>query len=560
MSTGASGRRRREREPPEPGLTGSRIVRGLDAELRRQGWWFDAREADRVCTFLETFCRLSDGEWAGQPLLLRPDQRAWVRRLFGWRRPDGTRRYRRSHRWLPRKNGKSTEQAGIGIFLTLGDNEPGAQVYAAAANKEQSRYVFEPAKFMVTLSPALSTAFEIFKSSLYCPALGSRFEAISSKPSTKHGGSPHAVIIDEIHAHTSDELYNVLTSGFGARRQPMEIVISTAGDDIGHFSYELWEYAQKCIQGIIEDPEFLPVIWCADEDDDWRLESTWRKANPGFGISPKAASFETEIAKIQGIPSRESQFKQTRLNIWAQSTKAALDIGKWRQCLARQRLRLEDYANRECFAGLDLSKTTDLTALALVFPNDPPEDGGPFKGPEYDVIVYFWCPAENAELRAKRDRVQYPLWIRQGYIRPTPGDVVDLRRIRHDVAEILSGVRLQELAFDPYRAAALAQELQDEEGMPVLEFRQSYTNFTGACEDLQRLHVSRGLLIDPNPVLTWQASNVAYRYGPSQNAMPDKEKSRERIDGVVALLMALGRASVRRQGRSVYEERGIEVL
>jgi phage terminase large subunit-like protein len=523
------------------------------------------READRACAFLETFCRHSKGEWAGQLLRLAPWQRAWMRRLFGWRRADGTRRYRRSHVWIPKKNGKSTTMAGVGLFLTVADNEPGAEVYAAASNKDQAQLVFGEARNMTMSSPGLAGQTELFKDSVFFPTNGSRFQVLSAKPTTKHGFNVHGLIVDEIHAHASADLYEVLAAGAGTRRQPLELVISTAGDDIGHFSYELWEYAKKCVQGVMDDPEFLPIVYGADEEDDWRSEKVWAAANPNYGVSVKPDFLRGELKKTEGMPGRESRFRQLYLNVWSQSTKAALSLAKWRECLSKKGpLRLADYAGRRCWAGLDLSKTTDLTALALVFDNELPPldpDAPPSKRPpEFDVMVFFWVPAENAAERAKRDRVQYPLWIKQGFIRATPGDIVDLRRIRADLREILSAVHLQELAYDPYRAAALAQELQDEEGMPVLEFKQSYTNFTGPCEDLERLHVSRGLLIDPNPVLTWQASNVIWRTGPSGNKMPDKAKSRERIDGITALLMALGRASVGRGQTSVYETRGIEVL
>lgn len=551
--------------PPEPGLTGGRFVRGLDAELKRQGWWFDRQKADHVCAFIETFCRHSKGEWAGQLIRLAPWQRAWARRCFGWCRPDGTRRYRRSHIWIPKKNGKSTKMAAVGMYLTVGDNEPGAEVYAAASNKDQAQLVFSEARNMTMSSRGLAANTELFKDSIFCPALGSRFQILSAKPGSKHGFNVHGLIVDEIHAHNSADLYEILAAGSGTRRQPMELVISTAGDDIGHFSREMWEYAVKCIQGVMEDPEFLPVVCGAEEEDDWRSEKVWAKANPNYGISVKPDFLRGELKKTEGMPGKESRFRQLYLNIWSQSTKAALSLHKWRECLAKQRLRLEDYKGRRCWAGLDLSKTTDLTALALVFDNElpplEPDAPAPSKRPpEFDLLVFYWCPEENAEARAKRDRVQYPLWIQQGFIRPTPGDIVDLRRIRTDIKEILAGLEVQELAYDPYRAAALAQELQDDDGLPVLEFKQSYTNFTGPCEDLERLHVSRGLRIDPNPVTTWQASNVIWRMGPSGNKMPDKAKSRERIDGITASLMGLGRASVGRGQVSVYETRGIEAL
>ena len=538
-------------------MQGSKVELALDRRLMRQGYWFDAAEADRVCYFFEEVLVHSKGEWYGRPVRLEPWQRMKLRRLFGWRKPDGTRRYRRSHWWIPKKNGKSLIASGVSLFLSIADGEPGADVYVAASEKEQARMVFDECKKMVEAAPDLEKNTEVFKDSIYCHGLGSRLMVISAKPTSKHGFNPHAIIIDEIHAHPSRALYDVLTMGSTiTRRQPMEFVISTAGDDIGHFSYELWEMACKVRDGVLEDPEFLPVVFAADPEDDWEDEATWFKANPNLGVSIKLESFRAQYKKLEGTPSLTPAFKQLNLNIWSQSAAAWLDLEQWRRC-AKKRLRLEDYAGRKCWAGLDLSKTTDMSALALVFRNDKEEHRRAAGGKDYDAIVIFWVPEENAEHRAKKDRVDYPTWIRQGHIRATDGNVVDYRRIRADIQHIAGIVSLQEIAYDRAYATELVQNLQDEDGLTVYEHGQGYLSMSAPAFELERLVISNALRIDANPVLTWQASNVVVRRDPAGNIKPDKERSRERIDGIVALVMALGRASVGDETASVYEDRGL---
>lgn len=521
----------------------------LDRRLLREGYWFDADEADRICQFFALLVH-SKGEFAGQPFTLERWQRSHLRRLFGWRRANGTRRYRRSHWWVPKKNGKSTLAAGVALYLLLADGEPGAEVYSAAGSREQAEIVFREAANMVEASPVLDQLAEVFNASIYVASTLSSYRVVASKAATAHGINTHGLVIDEIHAFPHRELYDVLAAGVAARRQPLEFVISTAGDDIGGIGYELFEYSRQCLADVLEDPEFLPVVYAATDDDDWEAESTWRRANPNYGVSVNAETLRGLALKARGMPAAVAAFKQLHLNVWTQSQKAWLDLGRWRKC-AGAPTDLDAYRGRRCYAGLDLSSTTDLTALALVFPREA--DG-------FDVWTRHWCPEEGIELRARRDRVSYPAWRDAGCLIATPGNVVDYARVRADIVAIAKDLKLVELGYDPWRAAQLATQLQDEDGLQLVEVRQGYRSLAAPTAELERLILSRRLHHTGCPLLTWQASNVVVRRDPAGNIKPDKERSRERIDGIVALITALARATLATDTTPVYETRGIVTL
>lgn len=531
----------------DEGELGTAIEMALDRRLRKKGYWFDPAEADRVCRFVG-LCKHSKGKWAGQPLKLEPWQRRIVRRLFGWRREDGTRRYRRAALWLPRKNGKSTLIAVLLLYLTAADGENGAQVFSAASNREQAGMVFDEAKLMVQASRELSATSALYKSTIFFPQKKGVYRVLSAKPGSKHGLNVHGVGIDEIHAIKDRELYDVLTSASASRTQPMEIVISTAGNNIGSFGYEIWEYALKVRDGVLEDPEFLAVVYAADPGDDWRSEKTWEKANPNYGVSVSPDFLRGELTKTRGMPGRIAAFKQLYLNLWTQAAEAWLPIDKCRDCFAGARA-LSAYKGRRCWAGLDLSSTTDLTALALVF--EPGEDE------VYDLAVFFWVPRDTALEHERADRAQYVKWIDQRFLRATPGNVVDYDLVERDVAKIAGFVQLQELAYDRWGASQISQRLQDVHGITMVQHGQGYKDMSPAAKEFERVVLSKKVRIHENPVLLWQLSNVIVKRDPSGNIKPDKSRPTNRIDGVVAALMALARASLREQNTSVYSRRGV---
>lgn len=543
----------------DPGCQGSRVERRLDEKLLKQGWWFDKDEADRVCQFFEEHIRHVEGEWQGQLIVLADWQRRLLRRAFGWRRPDGTRRYRRVHVWIPKKNGKSLLISGICLYGLTWDNEPGAKIFCCATNEEQAMLVFNVAKQMVEMDPMLDEELTVFTSSIYYPELMSRYEVVSSKPSSKHGLNIQMMAYDEIHAAGDRALYDVMSMGAGAsRRQPLELVISTAGDNLASIGYELWESALKARDGILEDPEFLQVVFAADPEDDWRSEATWAKANPTYPVSPKKSALESDLAKCELTPSMIPAFKQLHLNIWTQAATAAIDIERWKRCyrknlVARKGLLFpERLEGRRCWGGMDLSSTNDLTSFALAFPWDD-EQG-------IDLLVWHWVPEENVAERAKRHRVDYPAWIQAGHLFATPGNVVDYTAVEEFIVRCSETVDLQDIGYDPRNAQDLVQRLQDNRGITMVTLNQHFANLSGATKELERLYLSRHLGHNGNPVLTWQASHVIWKTNPSGDIMPDKKKSREKIDGIAASVMAIARVSMGRKDVSQLETGGLPTV
>lgn len=533
----------------DPGLQGSKHQLREDRKLEKQGYRFVPELADRVQAFFERYLTHSAGEFSGRAFRLEQWQLRILRRLFGWVRPNGTRRYRRLLLWIPRKNGKSTLASGIALYLLTADGEAGAQIYAAATNREQAEIVFDAAKNMATASPDISSIVEVYKKSLFYEARLSRLQAISSKAGTKHGLNPHGIIADEIHAWPSRELYDVLTTASGARRQPLEVVISTAGSNLGSFGYELFDTARKLQDGVLEDPWTLAVVYAADPDDDYSDPAVWRKANPNLGVSISEEYLREKLEQCKQTPSQLAAFKQLHLNLWTQDVKAWLQVEVWKSL--ERKLPWEKFKGRRCWAGLDLSSTKDLTAFYMVFSN---ADG------TFDLVGRFWCPREQAEARAKQDRVQYPLWIQQKHLIATPGNVVDYDWVEKEIADVAKHLDLQEVAYDPWGASGLAQRLQDQHGITMVEFRQGFKSMSEPSKDLERLLLQRKLRQDGNPVMTWMVSNVVVEKDPAENIKPSKKHSRERIDGVVALVMGLARARLGQDGGSVYDDRGVIVI
>jgi phage terminase large subunit-like protein len=491
-------------------------------------FWFDDAAADRAVAFFERVLTHTKGEWAGQPLKLADWQaNEIIRPLFGWKRADGTRRYRTAYIQIPRKAGKSTLAAGIALYLLLADGEPGAEVYSAAADRDQAAIVFEMAKQMADASPHIRRRVQAFKRALTVPGTASSYKVLSSEAYTKHGLSAHGIVVDEVHALPDRDLWDVLTTSTGARRQPLTVAITTAGFDRHSLCYELYEYGCKVRDGIIDAPAFLPVIYEASPDDDWKSPATWHKAHPGLGVSVKEDYFAAECEKAQQLPSYENTFKRLLLNVWTEQDTRWLPMDRWDACGNE----LPDLDGRTCYAGLDLSTTTDITALVLAFP----------VGAKVHLLPFFWVPRENIHKRARRDRVPYDMWQREGFIEATDGNVVDYGVIRRRVNELAEKYRIKEIAVDRWNATQLSTELTGD-GFEMVGFGQGFASMAAPTKELERRVLGGEVNHGRNPVLRWMASNVSITQDPAGNMKPDKAKSTERIDGIVAALMALGRA------------------
>jgi phage terminase large subunit-like protein len=534
------------------------LIPGYDPYRDARGFAFDAERADRVVDFFSTQLVFIEGKKAGQPFVLEDWQAAWVGCLFGWVDSKGLRRYRECLDYVPRKNGKSPIVGGIMDYVLFCDGEPGAQCYCAAADREQASIVFRHAAGMVERNPALTRECVIYRSLRSMEFAGSFARVLTSEAASKHGYNSHLVIVDELHAQPDRELVDVLTSSTGTREQPIVIYVTTADFDRPSICNDKLDYAKKVRDGLINDPRFLPVIYETPEDADWEDEAVWRAANPGMGSIKSLDYMRRECAKAKDEPSYQGTFRRLELNQRTPTQSVWIDMTQWDACQGEIDWdRLKDV---ECWGGLDLSASRDVTALVLCWPN---ADMGPL-GVRTVVRAWHWIPEDVAAAKEKTDRVPYRQWHDEGLVEFTPGNVTDYGFIRAALRDdILPLFAMKDLGADPWNATHLITELTEQDGVPVVAFRQGFVSMSGPAKEFERLVAGGKLLHDGNPLLRWQVSNAVVRRDPAGNIKPDKEKSSQRIDGLVASIMSVGRASVESandKGPSVYEDRGMLVL
>ncbi len=514
---------------------------------------FDKKAAERAEAFFARYCQQVKGEWAGRPLDLAPWQsKRIIRPLFGTlRKADNLRQFRTVFVEIPVGNGKSTLCSGLALELLFYDDEPGAEVYSAAADKDQARIVFEIAKRMVEAEPALSKRAQIFKDAIVVPGTGSTYKVLSAEAYSKHGLDAHGVIFDELHAQPNRELWDVLVARTRSRRQPVIAAITTAGYDRNSICYEVYSYAKKVEQGILDDPTFLPVIFEADDKDDWKSPKTWRKANPNLGVSVKPDYFENQFKKAVEIPAYENTFRRFHLNQWTEQATRWLPMDKW-DIGASAPFALDDLAGRECFGGLDLASTTDLASLCLDFPDAA--------SGRHRAVWWHWVPRDGALRREDRDRVPYLTWGRQGFIELTEGNVIDYEFIRKRINALADQVKIKEIAYDRWNASQIVTQL-DGDGFTMVPTGMGFASMAAPSKELEKLVMGEMLEHAGNPVARWCASNVAVEMDAAENIKPSRKRSTEKIDAVVSLILALSRAMLQREkAGSVYDTRGILTL
>jgi phage terminase large subunit-like protein len=528
----------------------ARRVPGYDAFETAGDCTFDAEAAQLACDFFRECLVHVKGELAGQPFRLRPWQKAIVANVFGWKRPDGTRRYREVFIEIARKNGKTTLVAGLVLFILFCDHEPGAEVYSAAGEREQAALLHDLAKQMVLHEPALASRAKLYSSprSIVLEHMGSVYKPLSSDADTKYGFNTHCAVVDELHVQRTRRLVDALQTSMGSRRQPLLIHITTAGYDVHSICYEKYDYACKIRDGVFDDPSFLPVIYEAGPEDDWTKVRTWRKANPNYGVSVSREFLRSELKRAQRTPSYENTFRRLYLDQWTEQSVRWLPLDAWDECDGP--VDFAALAGQPCWAGIDLSSTTDLTALVLLWILG---DG------THVVAPWFFLPQANAQVREERDRVPYLTWARQGLIELTPGNVVDYERVRARLHALAERFEIQEVAIDRWNATHMIT-LLDADGLNPVPFGQGYASMSAPTKELEKLVLGAQLAHGGHPVLRWNANNAAVAEDAAGNKKPDKKRSRDRIDGIVATIMALGRAMIREPvgaGRSVYEDRGV---
>lgn len=516
------------------------------------------RKPNSPSTFF-SFLKHSKGEWSGQRLALEPWQQFYAWTLFGWKRKDGTRRFRTSYLEVARKNGKSTFGAGVVLKLLVADGEPGAEIYTAATKLSQAQIVFAEAERMVRQSPDLKQVVKTFKNNLNVPASFAKAEPLGQDSDTLDGLNVHGALVDELHAHPTGDMWDVLETATGSRRQPLLVTITTAGHDRQTICYQFHDYTEKVLSQVLDDDAWHGMIFSLDRDpqtgelEDWESETAWIKANPNLGVSKKLSDMRDKARKAKQMPARLNVFLQKELNIWTQASQRWINPDMWR-ALNLGPIDLAELAGRPCYGGLDLSSTTDLSALVWVFAPQPGQL-------VTDVLCRFWMPEDNIERRVKQDRVPYDAWIRQGWITTTSGNTVDYDVILAQIQEDLAQFGVKQMAFDPWNATSVTNKLQQVSSVELVEFRQGYVSMNPAMKTLEVAVARRTINTGGNPVLAWMADNLVASMDPAGNLKPDKGKSRERIDGMVALIMALHRASLEMgDRRSVYDSRDMRSL
>ena len=515
---------------------------------------YDKDEADFVVNFIQSLSH-TKGDFFKEPFILIDWQEQLVRDIFGTLKPDGTRQFTTAYVEISKKSGKSELAAAIALYMLCADGEQRAEVYGCAADRDQASLVFDVACDMVRLSKALNQFCDIKPSrkTIHFNPTNSVYKALSADVAGKSGVNVSALIFDELWVQKDRKFFDMMTKGTSdARKNPLHFIITTAGTDTHSICYELHQKAKDIIEGRKVDPTFYPVIYGAEDDDDWTDEAVWAKANPSLNITIDIEKVRAACESAKMMPNEENAFRQLRLNQWVKQTVRWMPMEKWDLCAFP--VNEQSLEGRVCYGGLDLSSTTDLTAFVLVFPPEDEDD-------KYVVLPYFWLPEETLDLRVRRDHVPYDLWERQGFIQTTEGNVVHYGYIEKFIEELGTKYNIREIAFDRWGAAQMVQNLEGM-GFTVVPFGQGYSSMSPPTKELMKLVLEKKIAHGGHPVLRWNVDNISIRTDPAGNIKADKEKSTEKIDGAIATIMALDRAirCGNGEGGSVYDERGILLI
>lgn len=514
---------------------------------------YDKKKADRAVTFIENLCH-TKGKWAGTPFWLLPWQEQLIRDIFGIVKPDGNRQFRTAFVEICKKVGKSELAAAIALYLLYADNEPSAEVYGAAADRQQASIVFDVAKQMVEMSPALMKRSKLMGATKRIVNYGNAgyYQVLSAEVGGKHGFSVSGLVFDEIHTQPNRQLYDVLTKGSSdARQNPLHFIITTAGNDRHSIAYELHTKAVDILEGRRVDPTFYPVVYGLKDDEDWEDEANWYKVNPSLGYTVDVERLRDAYREAKQNPADEITFKWLRCNMWVSSTVAWIPDAIYMR--GNEPIDMASLEGRDCYAGLDLSSTGDITALVLIF---PPRD----EDEKFVLLPYFWIPEETIPKRLKANSVPYDIWEKQGYIMSTEGNVIHYDFIEKFIMDLSEKYHILEIAVDRWNATHVIQNLEDN-GLTMVPFGQGFASMSAPTKEFYRLLMEGKIIHGGHPVMRWMAGNVVVDTDPAGNIKVTKAKSKEKIDGIVAAIMALDRA-VRHEseGRSVYDTRGIILI
>ena len=513
---------------------------------------YDKAKADRAVKFIENLCH-TKGKWAGKRFWLLPWQEQLIRDIFGIVKPDGYRQFRTAFVEICKKVGKSELAAAVALYLLYADNEPSAEVYGAAADRQQASIVFDVARQMVEMSPALLKRSKLMTATKRIVNYGNSgyYQVLSAEVGGKHGFSVSGLVFDEIHTQPNRQLYDVLTKGSSdARQNPLHFIITTAGTDRHSIAYELHTKAVDILEGRRVDPTFYPVVYGLKDDEDWEDEANWYKVNPSLGYTVDIERLRDAYREAKQNPADEVTFKWLRLNMWVSSTVAWIPDAIFMK--GNEEIDLAALEGRDCYGGLDLSSTGDITALVLMF---PPRD----EDEKYILLPFFWVPEETIPQRVKAASVPYDIWEKQGYLLSTEGNVIHYDFIEKFINDLAEKYHIVEIAVDRWNATQMIQNLEGD-GFTMVPFGQGFASMSGPTKDFYRLLMEGQIIHGGHPVLRWMAGNVVVDTDPAGNIKVTKAKSKEKIDGIVAAIMALDRCIRHENTGSVYDERGLMVF
>ena len=500
--------------------------------------------ADNICAFIERLPHVK-GPLAGQPIRLEPWQVFILTTVFGWVKPDGKRRFRRVMIEVPRGNGKSAISSAVGLYMLTADGEGGAEIYSLATTRDQARIVFGDAQAMARASKGFRSRFgvSVGAHNIHVQATGSKFEALSAEGSTLDGLNIHFGCIDELHAHKTRTVYDVVETATGKRDNSLLWVITTAGSNRAGICYEVRGFVTRLLDGVFADDSQFGIIYGIDEGDDWGDESSLIKANPNWAVSVRPDVLLPLQAKAMQLPSAVNNFKTKHLNEWVNADTAWMDMRAWERG-TETALHIETFACQPCWIGLDLASKTDIAALVVLFAHAE-IDGG------FAVFGRYFLPEETALASGNS---QYEGWMRSGRLTATPGNVIDFGWVEAELLGLASRFAVEAVAFDPFQATQLSTRMLAE-GLPMIEVRPTVLNFSEPMKILEALVLQGKLRHDGDPVLAWMASNVVAHLDAKDNIYPRKERPEQKIDGIVALIMALARALLpQASGVSVYDQ------
>ncbi len=535
---------------------------GYDPFVSAEGCWFEEDRAEHYIGFIEECCSHIEGALAGKPFLLEDWQKAIVGNLFGWMKEDAygrkVRRYREGFIYVARKNGKTPFGAALMNTCFFLDDEKGQQNFCAASETEQAGLCFRHIAGMIKHEPLMRNKVREYtgRRRIVREEDGSYIRVLSAEADNKHGGNPHFVIVDELHVQKNRDLIDVFQTAMASlnRIQPITLYLTTADYKRESICNEKYEYACKVRDGVIDDPAFLPVIYEASPEDDWKAEETWLKANPNLGVSVSIDFLRRECKRAQETPAYENIFKRLHLNIRTEQDIRAIPLEVWDACDGP--VIESELIGKRCFVGFDLSTTQDIAGYMLLF---PPDDENEL----YRLLPRFYSPRDHAEKRQVRDRVPYLTWHRQGFMKLTPGNVIDYSVIKADFERDVEQFNVEQSAFDRWQFEALRQQFLAEGIDPEMfvSFGQGYASMSAPTKELEKLLLAKKIAHGGHPVLRWMTSNLAYEMDPAGNLKPSKSKSIEKIDGIVMTVMALGIAMVKEKKQvSIYETQGLTTL